>query len=341
MPIERPCRARARALAGALLALVCCAASAAALAHRLSPAFLGLTEIAAGQFDVRFKVSISGGLADVLEPVLPGHCTVVGTVRSYVVDDARVQIGTVACPGGLAGHAIEMGGLPFTQTDALLRVEQLDGAVFNARLTPWSPRAEVSAHAGWRDVAGTYFTLGVEHILLGIDHLLFVLALLLIVRGALRMVATVTAFTVAHSITLGAATLGFVRAPSAVVETVIALSILFLAAELARGERAFTPTLAVRFPWIVAFAFGLLHGFGFAGALSEIGIPQASVPSALLFFNLGVEAGQLLFVAAVFGTAELWRRAAGAAPRGWRTAAAYGIGSVAAFWTIERAAAWW
>jgi hydrogenase/urease accessory protein HupE len=289
---------------------------------------------------VRFKVSISGGLADVLEPVLPGHCTIVGAVRSYVVDDARVQLGEVECPGGLAGHALEMGGLPATQTDALVRVEQLDGTVWNARLTPWAPRAEVAERAGLREVAATYFTLGVEHILLGIDHLLFVLALLLLVRGPMRMVATVTAFTVAHSITLGAATLGVVRAPGTAVETIIALSILFLAAELARGERAFTPTLAVRFPWVVAFAFGLLHGFGFAGAWAEIGVPVQSVPSAL-FFNVGVEAGQLLFVAAVLAVAALWRRAAGVAPRAWRTAAAYGIGSVAAFWTIERAAAWW
>jgi hydrogenase/urease accessory protein HupE len=252
-----------------------------------------------------------------------------------------VQIGDVACPGGLTSHAIEMGGLPATQTDALVRVELLDGTVWNARLTPWAQRAEVAARAGLREVAATYFALGVEHILLGIDHLLFVLALLLLVRGPMRMVATVTAFTVAHSVTLGAATLGFVRAPSTVVETIIALSILFLAAELARGERAVTPTLAVRFPWIVAFAFGLLHGFGFAGALADIGIPAQSVPSALLFFNLGVEAGQLLFVAAVLGVTELWRRGGGFAPRAWRAATAYGIGSVAAFWAIERAAGWW
>lgn len=337
---RRARRPRVAVLAAVLLAVLC-GAAAPAFAHRLSPAFLGLTEIAADHFDVRFKVSISGGLADVLEPILPSHCTIASAVRSYVVEDARVQIGEIDCPGGIAGHTIELGGLPDTQTDALLRVEQLNGSVFNARLTPSSPRVKVAERADWRNVAAAYFALGVEHILLGVDHLLFVLALLLLVRGAMRMAATVTAFTVAHSITLGAATLGFVRAPAAVVETIIALSILFLAAELARGERAFTPTLAVRFPWIVAFAFGLLHGFGFAGALSEIGIPAESVPSALLFFNLGVEAGQLLFVAAVFGAAELWRRAAGAGPRGWRTAAAYGIGSLAAFWTIERAAAWW
>src|SRR5690606_38797349 len=137
---------------------------------RLSPAFLGLTETAADRFDVRFKVSISGGLVDVLEPVLPPHCTIVGAVRSYTVDEARVQIGEIECPGGIAGHTVEMGGLPATQTDALLRVEHLNGRVFDARLTPWSPRVEVAARAGWRDVARTYFALGVEHILLGIDH---------------------------------------------------------------------------------------------------------------------------------------------------------------------------
>ena len=184
--------------------------------------------------------------------------------------------------------------------------------------------------------------LGIEHILLGIDHLLFVLALLLLVNGVGRLVATVTAFTVAHSITLGAATLGFVHVPSAPVEAIIALSILFLASELARrraaagGVRDEAANLTARFPWIVAFSFGLLHGFGFAGALSEVGVPEQAVPLALLFFNVGVELGQLLFIAAVFGFAWLVRLTAVRVPAIWQRAVAYGIGSVAAFWVVER-----
>jgi hypothetical protein len=174
--------------------------------------------------------------------------------------------------------------------------------------------------------------------------LLFVLALLLLVRGIGRLVATVTAFTVAHSITLGAATLGFVHVPSAPVEAVIALSILFLASELARRQIALVPAesgretadLTARFPWIVAFSFGLLHGFGFAGALSEVGMPAQAVPLALLFFNVGVEIGQLSFIAAVFAIGWLIRAAAVRAPAWWPRAAAYGIGSVAAFWVVER-----
>jgi hypothetical protein len=167
-----------------------------------------------------------------------------------------------------------------------------------------------------------------------------VLALLLLVNGVGRLVATVTAFTVAHSVTLGAATLGFVHVPSAPVEAIIALSILFLASELARRRIAASGpdavNLTTRFPWIVAFAFGLLHGFGFAGALSEVGVPEQAVPLALLFFNVGVELGQLLFIAAVFGLAWLVKLTAARVPQVWQRAVAYGIGSVAAFWVVER-----
>jgi hypothetical protein len=192
------------------------------------------------------------------------------------------------------------------------------------------------------DVVRAYTVLGIEHILGGVDHLLFVLALLLLVRGLGRLVATVTAFTVAHSVTLAAATLGFVHVPSAPVEATIALSILFLASELARQQLAGGASradLTARFPWVVAFSFGLLHGFGFAGALSEIGMPAKAVPLALLFFNVGVELGQLAFIAAVLAVGWGFRRAALVAPRGWPRAAAYGIGSVAAFWFVQRTVA--
>jgi len=311
------------------------------LAHRLSPAFFGLTEKAPNAFDVQWKVSISGGLAAVLEPQIPAGCSLTEPVRTYVVDDVRLQHGALSCPEGLAGKAFTVNGLAATQTDVLLRVDYLDGTASSQRLTPEAPAVTIPERPSAFEVVRTYLVLGIEHILLGIDHLLFVLALLLIVDGAGRLVATVTAFTVAHSITLGAATLGLVRVPSAPVEAVIALSILFLASELARRDAphpAREDSLTRRFPWIVAFAFGLLHGFGFAGALSEVGVPQHAVPLALLFFNAGVELGQLIFIAAVFGLAWLVRVSALRVPAQWSRAVAYGVGSVAAFWFIERTA---
>jgi hypothetical protein len=315
-------------------------ASAPTLAHRLSPAFFGLTETAPNAFDVQWKVSISGGLAAVLEPQVPAGCSLTESVRTYVVDDVRFQHGALSCPDGLAGKDFTVNGLAQTQTDVLLRVDYLDGTASNQRLTPDAPTITIPERPSALEVVRTYLVLGVEHILLGIDHLLFVLALLLIVNGVGRLVATVTAFTVAHSVTLGAATLGLVHVPSAPVEAIIALSILFLASELARrhaaGTAHDTSNLTQRFPWVVAFAFGLLHGFGFAGALSEVGMPQHAVPLALLFFNVGVELGQLVFIAAVFGLAWLVRLSAVRVPAIWPRAVAYGVGSVAAFWVVER-----
>jgi hydrogenase/urease accessory protein HupE len=308
-------------------------------AHRLSPAYFGFTETAPNTFDVQWKVSISGGLAAVLEPQVPAGCSLTENVRTYVIDDVRTQHGAVLCPGGLGGKEFTVNGLGETQTDVLLRVDYLDGSASNQRLTRDAPTVTIPLRPSAFDVVRTYTGLGIEHILLGIDHLLFVLVLLLLVRGLRRLVATVTAFTVAHSVTLGAATLGFVHVPPAPVEAVIALSILFLASELARRRVGGDADLTERFPWVVAFSFGLLHGFGFAGALSEVGVPAQAVPLALLFFNVGVELGQLLFIAAVFGLGWLVRRSAVRVPRGWQRAAAYGIGSVAAFWVVQRTVA--
>jgi hydrogenase/urease accessory protein HupE len=319
-------------LAAALLA-------SSALAHRLSPAFFGLTETAPDVYAVQWKVSISGGLASALEPKVPQGCSLKGDVRTYVVnEDVRFQHGTMSCPGGIGGREFKVDGLELTQTDVLLRVDYLDGSASNQRLTPAEPSVVIPARPSSLEVIRTYTALGIAHILTGIDHLLFVLALLLLVRGIGRLIATVTAFTVAHSVTLAAATLGFVHVPSAPVEATIALSILFLASALARSGAA-RVDLTTRFPWVVAFSFGLLHGFGFAGALSEIGVPQKAVPLALLFFNVGVEIGQLAFIASVLSLGWLIRRAALRVPEWWPRAAAYGIGSVAAFWVVQRTAA--
>jgi hydrogenase/urease accessory protein HupE len=190
-------------------------------------------------------------------------------------------------------------------------------------------------------VGQTYLKLGIEHIFSGIDHLLFVLGLVLIVGPGGRLVKTITAFTLAHSITLGAATLGWVQVPQAPVEAAIALSILFLAAELAHRQRG-RSGLTAQYPWLVALTFGLLHGFGFAGALTEVGLPSQDIPPALLFFNLGVEIGQLAFVFTVLVVqVGIKRLSAGYQPRWLTSVPAYGIGIMASFWCFQRIAAFW
>lgn len=308
-------------------------------AHRLSPAYFGMAETEPGVYAVQWKVSISGGLADALEPKIPEGCSVVGVVRSYVIEDARVQHAEIDCGGPLAGRTFAVDGLAVTSTDVLLRIDSLDGSSFTHRLVPENTSVWIPERPGAWEAAVTYLTLGVEHILLGIDHLLFVFALLLLVRGFGRLVATITAFTLAHSVTLAAATLGFVNVPSAPVEATIALSILLLATELARRRSTSNEsrrTLTSRFPWFVAFFFGLLHGFGFAGALNDVGLPDQAIPLALLFFNLGVEAGQLAFVAAVLTIGWVLRTASVTLPDWLPRFSAYLIGSTAAFWVFER-----
>ena len=313
-----------------------------ARAHEFDPGYLSLTESAAGVFEVRWKVSIAGGLYEVLVPRLPAECVVDQQLRTYVVLDAQIQNTELTCADGLANLTIAIGGLPATMTDVLLRIDYLDGTSFVRRLTPNNPSAIVPEQPSAWDVAATYLFLGVEHILFGIDHLLFVLALLLLIKGVRRLVVAVTAFTAAHSITLAAATLGWMAVPGAPVEATIALSILFLASQLSRTpvEAGTGSTdaadLTTRFPWIVAFSFGLLHGFGFAGALAEVGLPEHAIPMALLFFNVGVEIGQLLFIALVLVSGWIVRRAMVTVPQWWMRAVAYGIGSLAAFWVFER-----
>jgi hydrogenase/urease accessory protein HupE len=229
-----------------------------------------------------------------------------------------------------------------------VRIERLSGESSTTRLTPASPSFEVPAAQGWQQVAAAYLWLGVEHILFGVDHLIFVLALILLVKGWKRVLLTVTAFTVAHSITLGAATLGYLNVPGPPVEAAIALSIVLVAVEIVNVSRGHE-SLAARVPWLIAFAFGLLHGLGFAGALSEVGLPGHAIPVALLFFNIGVEIGQLLFVAAVMVLfailRPLWlgvvRADAGWAQTMPQVAAAYCIGAIASFWLIERVYGFW
>jgi hydrogenase/urease accessory protein HupE len=257
--------------------------------------------------------------------------------RSQFVADGHTERWRIARPGGLVGAPVEIVGRAAGVTDVLARIERLDGTSQVESLAPGRAAFVVEPPLGLAQTAVTYLVLGVEHILGGIDHLLFVLSLLLIVRGFKRIAITITAFTLAHSLTLAAATLGFVHVPGPPVEAAIALSIVFVAAEVVRGLRGM-PGLTARAPWLVAFTFGLLHGFGFAGALAEVGLPQKAIPVALLTFNIGVELGQLLFVAAVVAIVTLCRLPA-RVPRWSAWVPPYAIGTMAMFWVAERIAA--
>lgn len=308
--------------------------------HEIRPGYLELKEASPDTFEVVWKMPVRRTLPAKLDPTLPPHCTEVNPVRTYPAAGATIRRWSVACPGGLAGHPVAIDGLENSITDVLVRIERTDGGTQVERLEPSRTSLVVADTPGGWNVAWTYLVLGVEHILLGIDHLLFVLALLIIVRGWRRLVATITAFTLAHSITLAAATLGLVEVSQQPVEAVIALSILFVAAEIVHGRQG-RVGLTERLPWLVAFTFGLLHGFGFAGALAEVGLPEQSIPLALLCFNVGVEIGQLLFVAAVLVVVALVRALRASALPRIEITATYAIGTLAAFWTIERVSGFW
>lgn len=222
-------------------------------------------------------------------------------------------------------------------TDVLARIEFADGTSWTQRLTPQQPEAVIPLRQTELSVAGVYLELGVGHILTGVDHLLFILALIIITRGGWKLVKTVSAFTVSHSITLTAATLGFVHVPQRPVEAVIALSIVFVACEIVHRRQGWSG-LTERWPWIVALTFGLLHGLGFAGALSEVGLPQGHIPLALLFFSVGVEIGQLIFICAVLSIVALAQRVHIPIPRWGEVIPPYAIGTLAMFWVIQRVA---
>jgi len=320
----------------ALLAAVVSAGGAAA--HEVRPAYLELREGAGEVWQVLWKVPARGSARLALTVELPTACALAGPVEGGPEGAAFRQSWSVRCAGGLAGGTIAIQGLAGSITDVLVRLVPAEGLTVETRLTPAAPSFVVPAAASTWDHVATYTLLGIEHILLGIDHLLFVLALLLLVRGGWRIVQTLTAFTLAHSVTLAAAVLGYVEVPPAPVEAVIALSILFLALEICRLAAGQEP-LAARRPWLVAFAFGLLHGFGFAGALSETGLPPDAVPLALLTFNLGVELGQVAFVAVALPLLGLLSHLLRERRRGGLVAGAYAIGSLSAAWLIERLAA--
>lgn len=314
----------------------------AALAHEIRPAFLQIREVEPSSYDILWKTPAQGDMRLALNVILPDACANVSEPRSIMVDAAVVQRWRASCKGGLVGKQISIENLDQTLTDTILRFEPMEGLAKTLRLTPDQPSTTIPARQPWTEVAATYFRLGVEHILTGFDHLMFVLALLILVGNVKRLVGAVTAFTVAHSMTLAGTTFGWVKLSSAPVEASIALSIMFVVAEIMR-QRAGHGSLTAKLPWLASFSFGLLHGFGFAGALREIGIPEDAVGLALLFFNLGVEAGQLLFISAVLIAVWLWRRLVRQTPSwapawSWQTPI-YLIGAVSAFWFVERSAA--
>jgi len=305
-------------------------------ADEIRPGYLELKENNPHVFSVLWKVPAKGDKKLSLQVQLPSNCIDKTNPVSQFTNAAYIQRWITVCDGGLVKKTISVAGLDTVNTDVLLRLEFINGTSQSVQLTPTKTSYQIPAVASSLQIVNTYTVFGIEHILLGTDHLLFVFALLLIVSNTRRLLITITAFTLAHSITLVAATLGFVHVPQQPVEAVIALSILFLAMEIVHEKRG-KPGYTARWPWMIAFIFGLLHGFGFAGALSEIGLPQQAIPIALIFFNVGVELGQLLFVLVVvflswllhqLNQQKLLARA--------ETVVVYSIGGISSFWLIDR-----
>ena len=312
---------------------------APASAHEVRPAYLQLHQTAADTYDVLWKVPALGDTMRLsLYVQLPQACLNLKQPRGLFANNPYTEEWSVVCPGGLPGSTVRIEGLTATLTDVLVRIERLDGSSQVTRVISSSPSFVVEAMPRRFEVARTYLVLGVEHILTGVDHLLFVSGLLLLVSGIRRLLLTVSAFTLSHTVTLTLATLGFVHVPPAPVEAVIALSILFVAWEVLRKHT--NPTgLAQRKPWLVAFSFGLLHGLGFAGGLSAAGLPSAHIPLALGFFSAGVEVGHFSFVGSALLIISALKRWVSQFPHwSWRIPP-YAIGSCASFWLIARLAA--
>jgi len=319
-------------LALALVASVLLAGSA--FAHESRPGYLELREAKDGSFESLWKKPARGDLLLAIEPVFPEGCTSTVATQEIVANALFVRK-SITCEGGLAGKTIHIAGLQSTLTDVLVRIYYLDGVEETHLLKPASPSVTIGERATATSRAAAYVRLGMEHIGLGIDHLLFVLGLLLIVDDRWMLVKTITSFTIAHSITLAIATLGYASAPMLPLNAAIALSILFLGPEIVRKWRGGT-SLTIRHPWIVAFAFGLLHGFGFATGLIAMGLPSGEIPLALFLFNVGVELGQVLFVVLVILLERSFRTLQIVWPRFAKMLPGYAVGSLGAFWTIQR-----
>jgi hydrogenase/urease accessory protein HupE len=331
---------RVRRIAGYVAAalLVLLAGLPTARAHESRPAYLEIKEAESGQFSVIWRTPVLAGMRLPIALKLPDGVKNVEEPSVQELPDSLLERRRIdAGLNGIAGKRVEFPGLQFTITDVLVRVELLDGRTVQTIARPSKPWVEIAATQSHWEVMGTYVVEGIRHILFGADHLLFVLGLLLIVSNRWMLLKTVTAFTVAHSITLAIATLGYADAPALPLNAAIALSILFLGPEIVRvrrGETSFT----IRHPWVVAFAFGLLHGFGFATALTGAGLPRQDLPLALLSFNIGVELGQLGFVVLILAMASSFRVLEVRWSRWVEALPGYTVGALGAFWTIQRTA---
>ena len=327
-------------LALALLSAVALATPAAA--HEIRPAYLQIQRGPEG-YRLLWKQPVQGDMAVRLVPRLSNRWLDAAPQAQAVEPSYLIRAWTVADrrADALQNVTVSIDGLDRTITDVLVHIELADGRRQDAIIRPDNPSLRLDLAKPGGLPTWSYFRLGVMHILTGIDHLSFVLGLLLLVGPRWRLVKAITAFTAAHSITLALTALGVVAPPSAVIEALVALSILFLAVELVRVRRG-GDSLTIRHPWMIAFAFGLLHGCAFAGALAEVGLPPGAVPQALLLFNLGVEIGQLLFVGSAIAVGwafgRLARRLSVPALAVMRAIPAYAIGSFAAFWVFERLA---
>ncbi len=310
-----------------------------AFSHEVRPGYLQLKEISPNTFEVYWKIPSRGKSIPKIDVVFPANTEIIKSSGPTFVEGFAKFKYVLKVEGPLAGQSIRIEGLKRTLIDVLLRLEYQNGEQITWMLRPDADNVIVPGKTSTFQVIKLYTILGVEHILFGFDHLLFVLALIVLARGKWKIIKTVTAFTLAHSITLSLASLGWVVFPAAPVEAVIALSIVYLALEIINLEKG-APSLTSKKPWLVAFIFGLLHGFGFAGALSEIGLPAQAIPFALAFFNVGVELGQLAFVLLALGVFFLLKKT----PINWSKAQvllAYGVGGTAAFWMIERVVGFW
>ena len=321
--------------------VACLAALSAALwvprafAHEARPAYLSITETAPGRYSVLWRTPVLSGMQLPVTLALPATAHDVIEPHTQELADSLIERHIIDVPGGLAGQRIGILGLQGTITDVLVRTQSLDGNPSTELVRPSRPWIDIAAPRGIVATAGVFFVQGIEHILLGVDHLLFVFGLLLLVRTNWMLVKTITAFTVAHSTTLAIATLGYAHVPAAPLNAVIALSILFLGPEIIRSWRGGT-SLTIRHPWVVAFVFGLLHGFGFASGLAAVGLPSGDIPLALLMFNVGVEVGQLAFVALVLLLVRAFKVLQMQWP-GWvAVMPAYVVGSLGALWSIQR-----
>jgi hydrogenase/urease accessory protein HupE len=317
-----------------LIVLLLLTLAVPAVADELRPGYLELRQKSERVWQVKLKAPVKGGMAASVALILPRTCKLTPPSRA-LIEGSLLTLWQADCSRSLVGAKVGLSGLDKTVSDALVRISPLGRPVQAAWLTAATPLVEVKARAGASQVAWTYFALGTQHILNGYDHLLFVLSLVLLLRGGWVIARTVTAFTIAHSITLVGATLGFLGVSQKPVEICIALSIIFLAVEVIKRDPA-NPRLSERIPWAVAFLFGLLHGFGFAGALAAIGMPEGEVPVALLTFNLGVEAGQLGIVVSALGVVALITRFFAPSLNQFKRASAYAIGITASFWFIAR-----